>query len=915
MSRFDGKNFKNYNYLNGLKETNINVITEDETGNIFLSSASAIYRYTGNELSPFTKIHGNGSIINISSYLGDGVFAINYSESNKIFLQNKPEKITSIVFPNIIETMVTGNPGELYVLERGGSLSILKNGIIKKIKNIKPVKPYLNEGIKLYADPANRVWYYAANSQYVYQVSGNSIKDSIYMPEGKEWWLWTIGFNRELYSFDLKNNIMIRAKKKWIGILDNKDISGVLYEFKVIDSGNTWISTSTGLYRVTKKQYEIIDSYSPAFYYTTDKSGYKLQKDSLLYQLPGAIMAWNKLAPLTITNVYVSRHQDVWFCTENAVYILEKNKSLRQVMLTGSYAGANTYYRFRRVIEDLKGGIWISSYNGVFYLKDTISKYYFNKEGLTEYALYNLVIDKHSIVYVAGAQLFAFHKGRFHLLSENLELPIEIIRMAIDKKGNAWISQGNNKIFCIGLQDGKFIKKDSLELQLDGNPFIAGSIAFDTNNNMWLADNKNIYCYSIINGKYTTTTNPGIWNENLNGQPLLYTGSNNKLHLLQYVSKGNFLRSYDIDKLKGGSNRPFIKVLITEIMLNRKSHDWFAAGFETDNKSLPLHLSLRHNENFLKFIFSGITKQLEPTVVYQYRLLGFEKIWSPVTSLAEAEYTGLPPGNYDFEVRAKTPGTGWGPVTNYAFTIHAVWYKTNWAFLLWITALAVFLALTVHWRLNASKKKQELKQQWEQERMKRLRVQLNPHFLQNIFASLAHHVYTMEKSYLVKSLDQISIYLRKVLVLSDQHSVTLETELELAEEYILLKKYLTEKNFQYQININENVDVFDIQVPSMFLQPLLENALKYGMAINNTERNLLIIDLAEVGFFVRITIKDSGNHETDLNINASARSGKGIELTVSLLNLFYSSYKHKPGYSYATNKEGGRDVYLMIPKS
>ena len=81
------------------------------------------------------------------------------------------------------------------------------------------------------------------------------------------------------------------------------------------------------------------------------------------------------------------------------------------------------------------------------------------------------------------------------------------------------------------------------------------------------------------------------------------------------------------------------------------------------------------------------------------RLAGFEDAWRD-TGIREARYTGLPPGNYRFEVRASLGDENWGPVSVREVVIEAPWWRTGWA----MAALALFasslVVLFVRWRLG-----------------------------------------------------------------------------------------------------------------------------------------------------------------------------------------------------------------------
>lgn len=103
--------------------------------------------------------------------------------------------------------------------------------------------------------------------------------------------------------------------------------------------------------------------------------------------------------------------------------------------------------------------------------------------------------------------------------------------------------------------------------------------------------------------------------------------------------------------------------------------------------SSPSELS--HTENHLKFNFGSIFYEHPNRVFYQYRLKGFEEDWTQTYNKTEIDYTNLPPGNYEFELKAKSIQSEWGqPVSLASFEIARPFWQTGWFYLLVLLAVA-----------------------------------------------------------------------------------------------------------------------------------------------------------------------------------------------------------------------------------
>jgi diguanylate cyclase (GGDEF)-like protein len=102
------------------------------------------------------------------------------------------------------------------------------------------------------------------------------------------------------------------------------------------------------------------------------------------------------------------------------------------------------------------------------------------------------------------------------------------------------------------------------------------------------------------------------------------------------------------------------------------------------NQNLADVPELPYRENALSFEFSATFYEKPGTSQFQYLLEGFDKEWSEWSGEAKKEYTNLPEGNYGFRVRAKNVYGTLGHEAVYSFRILPPWYRTIWAYILWI---------------------------------------------------------------------------------------------------------------------------------------------------------------------------------------------------------------------------------------
>ena len=122
---------------------------------------------------------------------------------------------------------------------------------------------------------------------------------------------------------------------------------------------------------------------------------------------------------------------------------------------------------------------------------------------------------------------------------------------------------------------------------------------------------------------------------------------------------------------------------------------------------VPQNLTLPYQFNKITIDF-GTHELADPNlVVYQYKLEGYDKDWSPVTKSTSATYGNIREGKYTFKVKARYTGLtegnagNWTEPISYSFKVLPPWYRTWWAYALhFLFVLAAYLF--IHWRTKSS---------------------------------------------------------------------------------------------------------------------------------------------------------------------------------------------------------------------
>jgi sensor histidine kinase YesM len=134
----------------------------------------------------------------------------------------------------------------------------------------------------------------------------------------------------------------------------------------------------------------------------------------------------------------------------------------------------------------------------------------------------------------------------------------------------------------------------------------------------------------------------------------------------------------------------------------------------------------------------------------------------------------------------------------------------------------------------------EIKKLLAESQLMSLRAQMNPHFVFNCLNSIQECIVTKKYGEASHYLNKFSKLFRIVLNNSGKNLVSLNEEKEVLQLYLELEHMRFEKSFDYSICVDEELDADETLVPSMILQPYVENALWHGLMHKVADRSLLI---------------------------------------------------------------------------
>lgn len=650
LSRFDGKQFKNYDEKNSdLPGTVVRAVTEDKNHNLWIGYTGGIARI---DQSPYkgrfaTYTHKNGllgkDVVGLESDPNGGLWVL--TEQGVSYFDG--EKFISQVLEGI-DTSLSGTSlqcspeGDVFVVAQKRLLRFARtaDGLtyehcgsegfpVQSIRYHAPEQTlYLVSSDKLYHFKDDRYTFVAASpledNLLNLRIGRNN---TIWMIS--ETMLWRFGKDVSgVYSNDMLHNRSLSNLLEddegnlwlttWSGASMVVDLAVINYQHLPVQivsailkdpDSNLWIGGDQGVVKLSPS-YEILFFNKSAFveflfydngkiYSGTDSGGLNI------HNLQGKLLA--KYGPDIIFTCMIKDSQGkYWLGSYNGLFSFADDQ-ISPVITTKDGLGSNVVWA---LMEDREHRLWVGTENGLSSLDDGEWRHFDTESGLPHSSIWHLHEHENWGLLGATSQGIArFHDDGFTALSQLNDHPID--NLATDPSGNLWA--GTTKgVFRINY-------KGEIDLALDkarGLP---------------------------VNSTYFRTA--------LTDSMHLYIGTHKGLSRINLNAKNKRLTPP--------------RLYIDNIHVNQKPLTNLSRLFPHDQKNFT-------------FFFHAVHMYLPNSVTYSFFLEGMDLTWSEPSALNQAVYTNLSPGKYTFNVRAFSGNGIRSDVQSTSFSIKKPLWLSGW---------------------------------------------------------------------------------------------------------------------------------------------------------------------------------------------------------------------------------------------
>jgi LytS/YehU family sensor histidine kinase len=203
-----------------------------------------------------------------------------------------------------------------------------------------------------------------------------------------------------------------------------------------------------------------------------------------------------------------------------------------------------------------------------------------------------------------------------------------------------------------------------------------------------------------------------------------------------------------------------------------------------------------------------------------------------------------------------------------------------------------------------------------------LRQQMNPHFIFNTLNSIQYYVFQNDKIASNNYMTKFASLIRKTLENSRHTEISIKEELDALHLYLELEELRFKEKFDWTIRVDEEIDTLAYKIPTMVIQPYVENAITHGLMNKENGQGQLLVELQQQKGQIICTIEDNGiGRAKAMEIKQKKdhhHESMGTNITESRLKLVSEIYGKSMKVSYTDlvdefGEPAGTKVELNIP--
>lgn len=931
---------------NGLPSNEVYSLQQDSFGYMWIGCDAGLFRYDGFEFRAYKNKQQNGTAIS----------GLHYSQNNVLYCQNFYGQIYKIKNDTLciwadLKDKILAHP-EFTTDVKNNTLIGMPDGILKLDENKKETLLKIKNKISEIE---------ITDDNYIYVINEkNEINYLPFSPNNASSLLPISNVQTELHNSNVincknKNRFILLSKKtnsdslslliieKGIVIKiiksSGNDIQEKINKIKIIDN-YVWLATSGGAYQLDENL-KIINHY------------FKKEK---------------------ISDVFLDKEGTYWFTTlQNGIYIIP-HLELKLINTTNpSLTDNNITAICKRDVNEVLFGNYLGNIFSLNTITNSITQLPETKKANYKNVTTLIPVNKHIIIAGRGGISVINTKNK----SDKYHPTIYTRDMVI--VGDSIIYATNLGINVVNKVSS--LIKDNIFKQHNLIATGGKKVCFDSNNNtvwvttntglayqtdsgfkLYIHNNKPIYCnalYADENGLWVGTVSEGIYNinkgkiilhlRNENGlvgsnikcitshNGVLYAATDKCVNIrypngkYNYIKQANGINAKEINAISIINSKIFLATIRGLFYMpnnlsftNNVPPNIKISAITVDDKDYPIdkQISLPFNNSDVQITFSGAALRSRTAMKYYYRIVGSIEKWQELPgNINYIRLNNLAPGKYQFQVKAANEDNVLSYNTAHLNIIVAspIWQKW-WFYLVIVLIISTGLGIIFRVRIRNVKKKAETLNKITESQLTALKAQMNPHFMYNTLNSIQDLVLQKDIKNTNYYLSRYSTLMRKILEISEQSEIELNEEIEILKIYLELEQLRFGTDFEFTIISKLEINESNIYIPSMIIQPFVENAIKHGL-LHKKGKKLLSIKFENKHENIVCTITDNGvGRQKAAEIKSRspiAHKSFATNATQKRMDLININRKNKIMLDFAdlytNNIATGTEIKIIIP--
>ena len=854
IARYNGIKFEKFTTFNGMPDNEVFFFQEDPYGRLWLGSFNGQLCYFKDDTfhnatnTPFLKLPFKASFIKQITSEDDSSLTVLFNEQS-VFLniKNNSFKIFNVsneyngrkisVEIGSIKKLADGT----YQLRCTDKIIYLNNG---KIVNVTSNDSDRNAFMEFCQDKR-----YLVNGDRIYTLEGKLIKQLKKYPP-PSFGMTRVYVNDEYVMVATNNGLFINDS---IAILQNCNLSSITQD----GNGGFWVSTlENGVYYLSKDfltQTLVSNLYSGQIKYSCIRKGnvFFVNSENNLYR-------------------FTNGQSECLFNYEHYSHTKANPRVYAGYLVDSSYRYYNIYNGNHFVIDN------------VLAKKPVISRY---KDGSFSDGIKYVFVSDSSLYFQSRRSVTKINYPKLKGGGQSIILravikddanPYRIFGMAKAPDKSIWYAT-INALYKI-VDTNNFVQKQFGKTVFKAFGFLGQYlVGYTHDNQLLLCHGENgVVMYDTV--KFQNCIWEKLYKINVDNMLISTNNSYRIITILHGNNAGRFsvhtvenpFIPAQVESICADSSRCYFfkdgavtAVDFKSLLMKSPAPTLFYRYLKTNKKVYPVHADIEIPYSEARNISVSFATVCQPgeDVVHEYSATtNNTDNWQEI--VGDINLVGAHYGAYTIKIRAKTISSDYSEPVVFTFMIARPYWATLWFIALAVCILIAISAIVIRRRIRLVllKREEEHKSQvmFMKSEYKVLNALMNPHFIFNTLNNVQSLINENDKLLANKYLRVFANLIRQNMhnVLKDM--IPLQREMDLVANYLLLEQLRFDDRLNFKIHIDKEMDISEIMVPPLLIQPLVENSIKHGISSSSKAGNIIEVNVSERDGVLCIEVKDNG---------------------------------------------------------